>query len=121
MTAFVKQTRWEVRHESHTSGCLVSLPSDVRSSMGRLRQPHVLIALVGGLSMASLAGARRTDSSFPIYVTSTNPATTQVSTAFDDPASGIPTGYNPRSSVQSSTSRWWSRVRCPWDSMATSI
>jgi hypothetical protein len=56
----------------------------------------VLIALLGGLSMASLAGARRTDSSFPIYVTSTNPETTQVFAGFDDPQLGSPTGYNPK-------------------------
>jgi hypothetical protein len=54
----------------------------------------LLIALVGGLSMASLAGARRTDSSFPIYVASTHPATTQFLTGFDDPAFGLTSGYN---------------------------
>ena len=54
----------------------------------------LLIALVGGLSMASLAGARRTDSSFPIYVASTNPATTEVFAAFDDPQLGAATGYD---------------------------
>jgi len=56
----------------------------------------LLVALVGGLSMASLAGARRTDSSFPIYVASTDPATLQVLAGFDDPALGIPNGYNPK-------------------------
>src|ERR1700689_4034335 len=56
----------------------------------------LLIALMGGLSMASLAGARRTDSSFPTYVASTDPETTQVFAAFDDPQLGSSTGYNPR-------------------------
>jgi putative ABC transport system permease protein len=56
----------------------------------------VLIALVGGLSMASLAGARRTDSSFPIYVASTDPSTFQVFAALDDPQLGSNTGYNPK-------------------------
>ena len=57
----------------------------------------LLIALVGGVAMASLAGARRTESSFPVYVASTNPATTQVFAAFDDPALGAAaTGYNPK-------------------------
>jgi MacB-like periplasmic core domain/FtsX-like permease family len=56
----------------------------------------LLIALVGGLSMASLAGARRTDSSFPTYVASTNPATTEVFVAFDDPQLGAATGYDPK-------------------------
>jgi hypothetical protein len=55
-----------------------------------------MIALVGGISMASLAGARRTDSSFPVYLASTNPSTTQVFTAFDDPALGLTSGINPK-------------------------
>jgi hypothetical protein len=54
----------------------------------------LLIALVGGLSMASLAGARRTDSSFPIYVASTNPSTMMVFSGFDDPAIGHTSGYS---------------------------
>jgi hypothetical protein len=54
----------------------------------------LLIALLGGLSMASLAGARRTNSSFPIYVASTNPQTTEVFVAFDDPQLGATSGYN---------------------------
>ncbi len=56
----------------------------------------LLVALVGGLSMASLAGARRTDSSFSIYLASTNPSSTEVATAFDDPALGLNSGYNPK-------------------------
>jgi hypothetical protein len=56
----------------------------------------LLIALVGGLSMASLAAARRTDSSFPIYVASTDPSTAQFFTAFDDPALGESSGYVPK-------------------------
>lgn len=56
----------------------------------------LLIALVGGLSMASLAGARRTDSSFPVYYASTDPATGQVFTAIDDPSLGFTQGYNPK-------------------------
>ena len=56
----------------------------------------LLITLVGGLSMASLAGARRTDSSFSTYLTSTNPSSTEVATAFDDPALGLNSGYNPK-------------------------
>ncbi len=55
----------------------------------------LLIALVGGLSVASLAAARRTDSSFSTYVASTNPSTTEYFTALDDPALGITSGYQP--------------------------
>ncbi len=56
----------------------------------------LLIALVGGLSMASLAGARRTDSSFLTYVRSTNPSSTLIATAFDDPALGLNSGFDPK-------------------------
>jgi hypothetical protein len=56
----------------------------------------LLIALVGGLSMASLAGARRTDSSFRTYYASTNPSTISVFTAFDDPSLGLNSGFNPK-------------------------
>jgi hypothetical protein len=34
----------------------------------------LLIGLVGGLSMGSIAGARRTDSSFTVFWKSTNPS-----------------------------------------------
>jgi hypothetical protein len=54
----------------------------------------LLIALVGGLSMASIAGARRTDSSFPVYAASTDLQTTTVLTGFDDSALGQTSGYN---------------------------
>src|ERR1700722_8761436 len=56
----------------------------------------LLIALVGGLAMASIAGARRTDSSFATYLASTNPATTQVFTALDDPELGFHSGFDPK-------------------------
>src|SRR5580693_8194248 len=55
----------------------------------------LLIALVGGLSMASLAGARKTDSSFITYIRSTNVSSTMVATAFDDPMLGLKSGYDP--------------------------
>jgi hypothetical protein len=55
----------------------------------------LLIALVGGLSMASLAGARRTDSSFITYIRSTDVSSTLVATAFDDPMLGLKSGFDP--------------------------
>jgi hypothetical protein len=71
-----------------------------RATFGRQWGNYVslmlLIALVGGLSMASLAGARRTDSSYPIYAASTDPGTTQVFAGFDDPQLGSSTGYSQR-------------------------
>jgi hypothetical protein len=53
----------------------------------------LLIGVVGGVAMAAVAGARRTQSSFPAYLASTNPADVQVFTEFD-PITG--TGYSPR-------------------------
>ena len=38
----------------------------------------LLVGLLGGLAMGSVAGARRTDSSFPIYLASTNPSSIMV-------------------------------------------
>ena len=42
----------------------------------------VLIGLVGGIAMAAVAGARRTQSSFPTYLASTNPSDLQMFTEF---------------------------------------
>ena len=53
----------------------------------------LLIGVVGGVAMAAVAGARRTQSSFPVYLASTNPADVQVFTEFD-PITG--TGYSAR-------------------------
>jgi FtsX-like permease family len=53
----------------------------------------LLIGLVGGVAMASVAGARRTESSFPSYVASTNPSTVGIFTMYDDPGLGLTTGY----------------------------
>jgi FtsX-like permease family len=55
----------------------------------------LLIGLVGGLAMGAIAGARRTQSSFPIYAASTKPAQIQAFDAFLDPAIGINAGYEP--------------------------
>jgi hypothetical protein len=43
----------------------------------------VLIGLVGGVAMAAVAGARRTQSSFPVYLASTHPSDLQMFTEFD--------------------------------------
>ena len=55
----------------------------------------LLIGTIGGLALASVAGARRTESSFPMYLRSTNPSTMQVFSTYDDPALGVTTGYDP--------------------------
>jgi hypothetical protein len=54
----------------------------------------LLIGLVGGLSMAALAAARRTESSFPTFLASTNPSNLSLGTALWNPALGYTTGYN---------------------------
>ena len=53
----------------------------------------LLIGVVGGVAMAAVAGARRTQSSFPAYLASTNPGDLQAFTEFD-PITG--TGYSPK-------------------------
>src|ERR1035438_2325292 len=45
----------------------------------------VLIGSVGGLALASVAGARRTESSFPTYEASTNPSTLVTFSSYDGP------------------------------------
>jgi ABC-type antimicrobial peptide transport system permease subunit len=69
----------------------------LRASRSRGATKHlslvVLVALLGGLAIASVAGARRTDSSFPTYLASTNPSTVAVFTRYV--TLGLPTGYDP--------------------------
>ncbi len=55
----------------------------------------LLIGLVGGLAMGAIAGARRTQSSFPVYAASTDPSQMQAFDAFLDPAIGDNSGYYP--------------------------
>jgi hypothetical protein len=52
----------------------------------------LVLGLMGGLAMASVAGARRTQSSFPAYLRSTNPSDLSMFTAYP----GLtPTAYSP--------------------------
>lgn len=57
----------------------------------------VLLGLVGGVALAAIAGARRTQSSYPVYLASTDPSDLQVFTAFLNPALGAAEtrGYRP--------------------------
>ncbi len=56
----------------------------------------VLIALMGGVAMGSIAGARRTQSSFPLYLASTHPADLEGITSFVNQMPGAAgRGYNP--------------------------
>ncbi len=54
----------------------------------------LLIGSIGGLALASVAGARRTESSFPTYLASTNPSTIDLFSRYEIPSLGINTGYN---------------------------
>ncbi|MGA2804565.1 MAG: ABC transporter permease [Acidimicrobiales bacterium] len=56
----------------------------------------LLVGLLGGLAMGAVAGARRTESSFPVYLASTNPSTIGLFSRYDDPGLGLTTGYDPR-------------------------
>ena len=56
----------------------------------------LLVGLVGGLAMGSIAAARRTQSSFPAFVASTHPSDLNGVTAFVNPMPGMAgLGYNP--------------------------
>jgi hypothetical protein len=55
----------------------------------------VLIGAIGGLALASVAGARRTESSFPTYEASTNPSTLVTFSSYDDPGLGVTNGFDP--------------------------
>jgi hypothetical protein len=50
----------------------------------------LVIGLIGGVALASIAGARRTQSSYPTFLSSTNPSTISVSAAISSSASGAP-------------------------------
>ena len=56
----------------------------------------LLVGLVGGLAMGSIAAARRTQSSFPAYMASTHPSDLNGVTSFVNPMPGkAGLGYNP--------------------------
>ena len=56
----------------------------------------LLIGLVAGLAMGAIAAARRTQSSFPALVASTNPSDFGAVTAVINPAIGSTVGYDPK-------------------------
>jgi hypothetical protein len=55
----------------------------------------LLLGLLGGLAMGSVAAARRTQSSFAALVETTNPSQVEVSTAIASPGIGNGQGYDP--------------------------
>src|SRR5579862_2902558 len=57
----------------------------------------VLLGLVGGLALGAVAAARRTQSSFPVYLASTHPFELQGISSFFSPGNGPgAVGYDPR-------------------------
>ncbi|MGA2519736.1 MAG: FtsX-like permease family protein [Acidimicrobiales bacterium] len=69
----------------------------LRATVGRRRGAYLalvlLVGVVGGVAMGAIAGARRTQSSFPVYLASTNPSEVQFFTEFA-PSTNI--GYSAR-------------------------
>jgi hypothetical protein len=61
----------------------------------------VLLGLVGGVALGAVAGARRTQSSYPDYLASTRPSDLQVFSGFLNPALGSQETRGYRSSVES--------------------
>ena len=55
----------------------------------------VLIAMLGGLAMAALAGARRNQSAYPAFLASTNPSDLVLPTGIYAPQLGFKNGYQP--------------------------
>ncbi len=56
----------------------------------------LLVGLVGGLAMGSIAAARRTQSSFPAFIASVHPAEVQGPISYYQPGGGpLGAGYNP--------------------------
>ena len=60
----------------------------------------LLVGLIGGVSMASIAAGRRTQSSYPTFLASTNPSQLTVAIAND---SGAPSAYSPLWQTRSPT------------------
>jgi len=66
----------------------------LRDRLGGYLAVVLLIGLVGGIAMGAVAAARRTQSSFPAYLASTNPDDLDGGVASVDPSTGTGTGYN---------------------------
>ena len=66
----------------------------VRRRWGEYLAVVVLIGLLGGVALGSIAGARRTQASYETYLASTNPYDLAIFTAFANPALGSSVGYN---------------------------
>ena len=66
-----------------------------RHELGSYLTIALLLGLIGGLAMGSLAAARRTQSSYSALLETTNPSQIVVATAIASPAIGNGQGYDP--------------------------
>jgi hypothetical protein len=66
-----------------------------RQEWGSYLTLALLLGLIGGLAMGSLAAARRTQSSYSVLLERTNPSQIIVATAIANPALGNGQGYDP--------------------------
>ncbi len=71
------------------------LHATFRREWGSYLTIALLLGLLGGLAMGSLAAARRTQSSYSALLESTNPSQIAVATAIANPALGNGQGYDP--------------------------
>ena len=66
-----------------------------RHELGSYLTIALLLGLIGGLAMGSVAAARRTQSSYSALLETTNPSQIDVSTAIASPTIGNGQGYDP--------------------------
>ena len=81
--------------EQGLSGLVVPLRATFRHEWTSYLTIVLLLGLVGGLAMGSLAAARRTQFSYSALLESTNPSQIVVATAIASPTIGNGQGYNP--------------------------
>ena len=68
--------------------------ASLRQSLAGLLAVVALLALLGGLAIASVAAARRTSSSYSSFLASTNPSDLSLGTGLFNPALGYDSGYD---------------------------
>jgi hypothetical protein len=76
----------EDRARSNSERGLVSLSGHHRSTVGGLRFPDPAHRVVGGISIGSIAAARRTESSYPAFLAGTNPSDLDIDIGEYNPA-----------------------------------
>jgi len=76
------------------SAAWYSFRATLRHRLGGYLAIVLLVGLVGGLAMGSIAAARRTESSFPVFFASTNPSNLIGLSGILNPATGSSSGYD---------------------------